>query len=65
MGGFGCTIDIGQETMEARVRRMVLTVVVWDGEVNRKRACYHGFAVLILRSGTLSYTVMERRDHKL
>ena len=31
MGGFGCTI--GQETMEARVRRIVLTVVVWDGEV--------------------------------
>ena len=46
MGGFGCTI--GQETMEARVRRIVLTVVVWDGEVNRKRACYNGFAVLLL-----------------
>ena len=67
MGGFECTIDIGQETMEARVRRMVLTVVVWDGEVYVSAHVMHnGFAVLlILRSRSLSYTVMERRDHKL
>ena len=66
MGGFGCTIDIGQETMEARVRRMVLTVVVWDGEVYVSAHVMHnGFAVLILRSRTFSNTVMERRDHKL
>ena len=63
MGGFGCTIDIGQETMEARVRRMVLTV----GEVYvSEHVMHNGFAVLlILRSRSLSYTVMERRDHKL